>query len=370
MELRRRTALLLSLLCLLLCACGTQTPDNQDTVMIWGLEGDALLRPLQERIEEYNRDTGGLLPVTLRSFPDEESLAAAFESARPDLLLCDHARAAALYESGVLQDIRAGLGETAPRYPENLSAVFEGLGRSYYPLGAAVILLYADREAANLSAYGDLESLCRCACAYGEKEKKPFFTSDDFSALFYQGMLSWQVEFHGEPERDERSEVYVTLYNLLANGTYEGGILPTDYAGRSLVQAGTLPCAAVWSNRLAGAPEEGKLFAPLPGLREQQELLAWGHGLAVTLRPGRGSRSTVGFLRWLFSEGRADQMALDGGLVPVAEGASPAADSTLDLKLLELGRKYNLHLPDPGGDYWRHRESFESFFRAALERFL
>ena len=50
MKLRRWMALLGAALCLLLCACGIPMPDSQDAVVIWSLEGDALLPPLQHRL--------------------------------------------------------------------------------------------------------------------------------------------------------------------------------------------------------------------------------------------------------------------------------------------------------------------------------
>ncbi|MBR5094837.1 MAG: hypothetical protein IK095_07050, partial [Oscillospiraceae bacterium] len=224
---RRWTALLLAAICLLLCACGSGgARTDQERLTLWCLESDPLCPQLRELVGRYDRDTRGLLPVDLRSFPDEESLAEAFHTARPDLLLCSHDRACALERQGLLRDVRAGLGEEAPACPESLAAAFDQVGRSYFPIGAEVTLLGLSRERAGEIACEDLErleGLCYSAEAYAARSGRPFFVAASYAEIFYQGMLSRNAEFHADPIRDRRNSAFLRVYSLLTDCAFEGG---------------------------------------------------------------------------------------------------------------------------------------------------
>lgn len=368
---RRIPALILALICLLLCGCGVSGRGDQEPVTLWCLEDDPLRGALEELVERYDRDRGGLLPVELRSFPDEESLAEAFHASRPDLLLCSHDRALALERQGILRDVRAGLGEGAPSYPASLEGSFDAVGRSYFPLGAQVTLLAVTAEAAETVSPEQLQlldGLCACAEDYAARTGRPFFTADSFSELFYLGMLSQLSQFHADETRDRHSSAYLRVYTQLTDCAFRGGLAVSEHAGADLLRSGAIACAALPSTALPGAGFEPGLLLPLPGLEMERELPALCTGIAVTAREGRGLRSAAGFLSWLFAEGRAEQAALDAGLVPASLGEMPEQEGLLPRTLLALRGERTLHLYDPEGEYWRSRDGFEEQLRAILRR--
>ena len=90
---------------------------------------------LVQLIEEFNASSSGY-KVVPRAFESEQKLAAAFDSGHPDLLLCGHERAFALYEQDKLTDISSALGEDAPEFLSGVDIYSLSVGRSYFPLGA------------------------------------------------------------------------------------------------------------------------------------------------------------------------------------------------------------------------------------------
>ncbi len=366
MNLRRGAALLLAALCLLLCACGgAEDSAGQDSVSVWCLEDEPLRPALEAWIRAYNKDPEGL-PVSLRCFPDEESLAAAFDAARPDLLLCSHDRAWTLERQGLLRDVRGGLG-AVPDYPAWLSCLSDCLGRSYFPLGVEVTLL-AWREDAPAPGRG-WAAFWAGAADYSAESGMPYFSAEEYGSLFYQALLQRRVEFRADLSRDGENEDFRELYNALAGGMFDGSIALTGQPVTLLLQGGELPCIAASSASLAALPGEGFAFSPLPGTDAGEPLPGMALGLAVTARDGRGTRSATAFLRWLLEEGRAGQAALDAGLIPVMEGELQA-ETALERELLRLQAEQDVHLYEPGGDYLRNRRDFELVLRTMINGFL
>ena len=103
---KKLTAALLCLCTLLLCACAgeEQQPDEQHQLKLWYVESAPMAENLVQLIEEFNASSSGYRVVP-RAFESEQKLAAAFDSGHPDLLLCGHERAFALYEQDKLMDI-------------------------------------------------------------------------------------------------------------------------------------------------------------------------------------------------------------------------------------------------------------------------
>lgn len=366
MKLRKiAAAVLLLCLCLPLMACAAEK-NSRDAVSLWYVEGEAAAPALAALIGEYNAGLDGeLLPLSLRAFPDEESLAAAFDTARPDLLLCAHPRAMALYDRGLTRDTAPALAGNPPAFAAWLTERFSAVGRSFFPIGTEVQLLYARSGSLGREAPEDLEALLSRAGAYGLENRAPFLTADSFAALFYQSLLSQGSEFHGLESLDIRDENYKRSYNLIAAAAYNEGLEALNYPGAALVQGGYLPCALTPSSALAGAETKGFEILPLPvsGRRLGETL-----GLAVTAPEGRGLRSAAAFLGWLMESGRASKLAYDSGLVPAA-GERAEGDSPLAAVLAALWDAGALHLPDPDCDYYVNRVAFEASFRAALKRF-
>ena len=102
---------LLCLCTLLLCACAGEVsePDEQHQLKLWYVESAPMAEDLVQLAEEFNETHSGY-KVVPRAFDSEQKLAAAFDSGHPDLLLCGHERAFALYEQDKLTDLSAALG--------------------------------------------------------------------------------------------------------------------------------------------------------------------------------------------------------------------------------------------------------------------
>ena len=113
---KKLTAALLCLCTLLLCACAgeEQEPDEQHQLKLWYVESAPMAENLVQLIEEFNASSSGY-KVVPRAFDSEQKLAAAFDSGHPDLLLCGHERAFALYEQDKLTDISSALGAAISR---------------------------------------------------------------------------------------------------------------------------------------------------------------------------------------------------------------------------------------------------------------
>lgn len=361
MNLRKITALLLLLSCLALCACGQKAPENRDSVSLWALEGDALLSGLTALCRDYNQNTGGTLPVSLRLFPDEEALAQALQASRPDLLLCQQERAVQLQQRGLLRD--AQLRDTALQ--ERCSRQFPtvpGLGESLFPLGSRVQLLYCRGTDFDAAACPDLEALCYAAADHGAKTGLPLLSVDSCAALLNELLWAQGEEFHARRETDLQNAAYAEAYNLLAEAVFQNGLVLTEKDGVSLVQAGALPCALVDSAALAGRADPACSVCPLPGVDAPLASLSC---LAVTAREGRALAPIRSFLSWLAAEDRIPRLALESGLVPALTPEGNADSGEFNALLLSLAEG-SLRLPEAFSDYPANREAFELQFRRSM----
>lgn len=367
MNRKRILALVLALaLCLALCACGAEDEAKLETISIWYIEGEPGGAALVSLVQEYNESSEAAVLVSLRSFADEESLAAAFDLARPELLLCSHAKALDLFGRELCRNIGANLGE-APQYPEYLLERFAGVGSSFFPLGSQVSLLYARQGSLDENSLSHMEALLEQCADFGRQERLPFFTADSFAALFFDCLLSLDTQFHAQRDLELFDENYRRVYNLIAQAGYEGGLISSEYQGADLVRSGYIKCAAVDSTSLAGLSESGYVIAPLPQLEEGSARLADSFGLAVTARQERSLGSIVSFMRWILEPERLNSLALSAGLVPALSGASDDSGSALSEALMQVYEGAELYLPDYNSDYLKNRESFEDEFRRTLQ---
>ena len=364
--------LFLAALSLALGACGKADANSEtprDAVSLWYVEGEALAPEITRLAEEYNaslRDRASL-PVSIRSFPDEESLAAAFDVVQPDLLLCSHERAFALYDAGALQDLTSSVGAAAPAYPGALTRYSACIGSRYYPIGFETLLLVARSDEDLGSAGTDLTALLELTAQYGKENGLPFMAVDSLADMLYDMLLALSTELHGVRRLDISNRDYVYAYNLLAEAAYTGGLIASEYPAAALVQNGHLPCAAAASSSLVQAEKSDYVVRPLPQLGDGKVYLAWASGLAVTAREGRSLRSAASFLSWLFEASRLSQTALSSGLVPAAGFGSGQAQNGLQAALVEIARNSEPHLPVPDGDFCKNRKSLEEDLRAAVE---
>jgi len=357
-------------ICCIFCSCSKTEEENRDTVSIWyAPDCHVPAEKLVALVNEYNElRSEDYLAVSLRSFESIETLANAFESGRPDLLLCSHDKAFDLYDRGELRDIKAELGNALPQYVQTISQRSPAIGGSFYPLGSQVPLVYVREDVYNPVIFSDFEAFLAEASGYYSTYNCPFFTADSFSQLFYSLLLRLDTEFHADSKTDSRSKNYTYVYNLIANAAYYGGLAPMESRGVELVQSGKLAAAIVASSDLAAAQEEYYCFCPLPEFGGNSVCLANIQGFAVTAREGRSLDSIVSFLSWLFENERLNTLALGSGLVPAAAYTGNTSGGKLESLLLELSDSSDLHTPDYYCDYMKNRYEFEVYIRAALSQ--
>ena len=352
--------------CLILSACGSGH-GSRDVLSIWCLSSDPLAAPAAEFAEKYNRKLKkGLMPAELRLFSSENALAEAFDSLRPDILICSEARFEALADQGILKDAGALLWDARPEYPEYLLKRIPSAGSCFLPVGGSVQLICCDGEAVSDEDLNTLSGLLEKAESFGEEKRLPFMTVDSFSAFFCQAMLSAGKEFHGEKLSDMKNDEYAAVYNLVAGAVYSGGLVCAENGGWELTAGGYLPCAAVESSSLAGRDTGELKLRPVPGFGNCPSLLSSLSGICVTAREGRSLSSAAAFLKALFSDSNAASLALEAGLVPLTSLPPEGRESPLRLLLRELSESCELHLPENGSDYLENRGQFELDFRTAM----
>lgn len=363
---RCAAAFLAAVLGLCLCACGepeAEKRDNSEAISLWYV-GDAPAQELLALTAEY-ADENGREFILARSFEDEASLAAALDSANPDLLLCSLSRAAELYDRGLLRDI-SGSMTVSPAYTGDIAARCAGIGKSIFPIGSEVQLLYSTPGLFEDGSPDTMAELLSLAAKYGRDTGLPFFSADSFGDLIYGSMLARGEELHGLREKDINNEAYVSAYNALAEAAYYGGLAVTEHRARELVDSGYLPCAAARSSSLTGLGADAAISL-LPTDSENGSRLADCLCLAVTAPEGRPSGRIARFMSWLGEPGRLSALALDSGLVPAATAAAPEGQGSLASALMELYNGCTLHMPDNSADYLSNRAAFENELRRAFE---
>ncbi len=378
---KRTFALLLALASLFLCACGKQEvkePDEQHRLRLWYVESMPMAGQLAELASQFN-SLGTGYEIVLRAFDSEEKLAAAFDGGHPDLLLCGHERAFALYSQEKLTDISADLGSDAPQFLSGVDAYSRSVGKSFFPLGAQTQLLYVNGEAFDSSdtgagvgdaAFGTIESLCSLATAYGRSTGETFLTSDSFADIFFNCMLQYGGVFTGSAEADMQDANYKKLYNLIADAAYNHGLRALEGNAARLVEQGEAVCALVHSSQLGGTLPENMRVYPFPGVSGGEELCsAELYGLAVMTRAAEKRGGAAAFIEWLCETGRSTESALRGGCIPLIAGARYSGTSELESALMDIYSGKRMFLASADSEYYKNRDEFDRSFAAALELF-
>lgn len=366
----------LVLLCVLLSGCAEEevTDAGKEHISIWYVQGDLMSEELVSLSEQFNQSSPDTW-VELKAYANEAELASALDSARPELMLCGHERAFALYEQGRLRDISAQFAQALP-YRNNFLSASGCVGNSFFPIGAETELLVVNGpefEKSSVSAGGSevfssLESICGAASTYGRSEGRVFFTADSFTALFTAYLAKSGCGFSGVRSEDIQNETYKSIYNLLAGAAYERGLTGYDSPALPLVEKGEVVSALVSSTALTAPLGEELALYPMPSPEGSEALcFARAVGLAVT-SPFAGKDAAVArFIAWLCQPDRAVSTALSLGLIPAVE-SSPLKDaSPLTALLFELASSESLYLPALDNGYFRSDGEFERSFRAALE---
>ena len=353
----------LCLFALLLSGCAGPEEQSRNTLSIWGLQ-EHLPSGLEDAAAAYNTANGEGLTISLRSFPDEEALAEAFNLARPDLLFCSYRRAEELQERGHLRSLGEQL-TVLPAYGGGLDQRLPLAGDCFFPLGTVVQLLCARENGISPEELSDPEKLCDAALRYRRAEAVPAFTADDFSAFFLHAMLSVEEEFHARLSRDKNNDRFKYIYNLLTETALDGALLSTEYRAVDLLESDALPLALADSRSLAGFSGP---VAPAPAYRSSLRYPGDTLGFAVTAERGRDMAPIARFLDQLHTGGRSCSLALRSGLVPALPGEQEEDLRPAAACLLELGLYYEIYLPDKSSDYIKNRPEFEAAFRKTLER--
>ncbi len=322
------------------------------SIRLWFAATDCAPAVMDELLLRCREETG--LAVFADCFPDEQTLAAALETDRPDLLFCSHIRAAHIDGIGGL----AALDETLP-IPESLKEVQPSPGRVFFPIGSRLLLLLQN-TALTEEKFDNLESLLNAAA------DAPFLTADDWSMLLYTAMRAEGKEMRGLPEKDRENKSYRTLYNLLGEAFFRGGLAITERDAAEYVRQGLLPCAIVRSSALAGLNDTGLRVSPMP-LPKRAETAYTAELMGFAMPSGADAGKTKIFLRWLWN-GQGREAALDAGLAPITNpdpGAVP--DSELKKLLLTLTESDSLVWPDGQEAFFKNHESCEARLREALD---
>ena len=325
----------------------TEEPERP-ALLLWIPEDDALCDSIAALAEEYAAAHPDHA-LELRRFGTGAELNAALTSEQPDLLLCDARLASQL--PGTL--------------PEGLPELLFDAPEGFVPLGAELpVLVLREEDRALLEGCDTLEALCAAAVQYGRQNEKPFFSADSFARLFACALAQKGSPFFAMREQDLESEDYRTVYNLLAEAAFEGGLIAADSPVMAAVMRGELVCGLCSSRELLSGEREGLAVLPLPPMEGCEALVDLQlHGLAVL--PGADPKETADFLGWLLADGRTAEAALAAGLIPAADGAWSGADGAL-AGLSQALRSAHLWLPDEDAGYLLRGADFEQSFRAAL----
>lgn len=344
---------LAGLLCLALYHYTPASRGVHGSLTLWYSEQDCPRPVMEALLADYRAETRRL--VNAKAFPNETALGEAFESGKPDLLLCSHVRA---YDLDRREHLAAP-GELPP-IPASAAEVLPESPGCYWPVGARVPLLLRSAEALP-EPPESLEALLRMAGEAGE----PIFTATSWSALFQAEMVSLGKEVHGETETDRAEKAYTDFYNALAAAVFAGGVGETAEPVRC-VRQGLLRCALVPSTALAGLTGEELLATPLPPAEKGEpvcsaELLGFAF-----LSDEENAGEARDFLTWLAVGNRNAELALKAGLVPLtAPEGEP--ETELEALLCELSAGDSLRYLDPDSDYCRNRGALESRLREGLD---
>lgn len=357
---KRSIALLAALLlCAALCSCAGSEGENHiaDTLTVWCTADAPVTAALAELANEYNALPGQTMPVQLKVFPSELAMAEAFNSLRPDLLLCSHDRASTLGLSGLLSAV-PGLGE---KISSTVNAGFSSFSAgSFIPLGGEVPLMVC---APGYSfTPGTISELADAAGAYDGQFMAVASWADIFAAAFCQSGGEFLCELEKQSQSDEFSE----LYNLFAELAFSGKL---RFSGRpaELAAEGKVRCAIVSSCELGGMTLDGCSICAMPDMYDEpSQFMSSVWGFAVTAASGRSAAPAAAFMDWLLEGSRLGDMALRCGLIPASRCS--VRSTPLYAALFDIYRNNRLYMVPGGCPYFLLRHDFDSEVSAALAR--
>ena len=326
-----------------------EEPRSVGSLTLWYMQEDCAPTVMQALLDRCRRDTG--LRVEATAFPDEKSLGEAFENGKPDLLFCNHFRAASLAERGNLSPL------PEPRaFSESLKTAGEEIGSSFFPIGGRLPVLLTN-TALSSENFESLEALLVAAGA------EPSVVADDPSDLLFAAALSEGHWIKGEPEEDKADYVFVSLYNMLAESAFLGTLRPME-AAAEYVRQGLVPCAVTRSTALAGISDQNLRVSLLP-LPEGGTQLYPAELMGFALMEGIYMPTAEGFVEWLYSGTQDGASALSAGLVPIHAGAP--GENEIEKSLAAFAQSGLVCFLAPDTAFYANRTAWEPHLRTALD---
>ena len=395
---KKRIAVLLTLTLLLasLCGCGgvvsvsaSAVPEAQRVkIALWyAPNGSPLWDNFTALLADYNNGSGATagIRVSAKAFSSESELLTALSeagAAAPAAVICGLSAALSLSGGAVMPATdtffsAAGLGSIQSAY---LDACAPDGKLLCVPLAAAPYLLLVNRSLASGAAYPDTqlatpEGVCGAAQKYNDDTGKHFFTADDFTALFRVGLAQYGDQFHASREQDIKNKHYVTLYNLLAEAAYNGGVTAVDGDAAKAVAAGELACAIVSASEIMEYAADPDTLSVLP-----YPVVSGGTALypaslltaAITASGSEDQTAAAVFLSWLLGNG--DTLTANSGYYPSTQalssvsagsGASPMA-AAVTAAVKAMAANGTVSLPAPSAAGYAADTAFEASFRETL----
>lgn len=341
----------------------TRPDDARGVVSVWCVDGGTASGALDELAKEYNHSLSrAQLPVEMKRFTDEAELAAALDSATPDIILCTHYRAFEMHARSKLADISSALDVSAREYPMALSSRNVSIGSSFFPLGIQAQVLLVNTALCGEAELTTMDALSRSAQDYCSETGAAFYAVDSYSALFFTELLREGDEFAAQLP-DKPSGAYKALYNLLAEDVYRGALLPSCDDAAARVLSGELACAILPSSALPNKLGRGFEIRPVPPLYPENDsgYLGEAWGLAVTAGGSRSADDIASFISWLLSGDRSVKLALECGLIPAQESALTTHNAMWSA-LIEVYKGKIAALPTADSAFAQCCEAFESEF--------
>lgn len=345
------------MLCISLCACGSgkKEPPVTDTLTLWCTADAPITAAIGRLIADYNDLPGQTMPVSLKVFSSEAAMAEAFNSMRPDLLLCTHHRAANLRQSAQLSVIPGLEDALAAVMNSGFESFFDG---SFIPLGAELPLLLCAPGANTVP--GTISELLELVSGKDGMSLGISSWADVFAAASCRG----DYEFCCELSLDRDSEFFSELYNGFAELAY-GGRLCFSPRPEELVVRGELPYAIVSSCALAELSLDNCTVGAMPDLYETDtQFMSSVWGFAVTAGAGRSAKAADAFVSWLMDGSRLGDTAVACGLLPAA--ASTLRTTPLRTALFDIYRSCELYMSEGDSPFYTGREDFDREVSTAM----
>lgn len=311
----------------LLTGCGSKDAvEPESTIKFWHINAAPAM------IEAVTAES--TVPLDIRGFDNEDELAAAFNTIRPDIILCSMQQAEHLYDNGHL---KAFSKDFFNGITPDCDIVNSGC---FLPIGGAVELVTVDRNFTDL-VYSDFEALCESA------DMPSFLSVSDYSGAFAALLAEKGESYSGVRNTDIRNEAFTRIYNSFAELSLRGCLSKENAV-----------CRIAPSSELAGFSFENTDIYSLAA--SGHSVLTEYYGFVCTGDITLCER----FLSAYLARSSADT-AISCGLIPVTDDRAESGDALAHI-LLNIKEECSL-LPITDNCEWLDkRDEFNSFIQASF----